>query len=152
MGARRMSPATLAQSGLVPWSLAGILRVLDAGEHYEKRPPEKKPGPVGEYLTYFLATDLRNQGVPGPECFCHALRWWEIGDFLKRHHESLVSAGLVRIVGENGEHEISEDLLEELATSPFEGERTWDSGEVVPTFDLASIVQRALERDAQDGS
>jgi hypothetical protein len=126
--------------------------MLDEGERYQKLSSEDKPGSVGEHLTYFLAADLRNQGVPWPDRFCHAIRWWEIGEFLKSHHESLVSAGLVRIVGENGEHEISEDLLEELATSPFEGERTWDSGEVVSTFDLALIVQRALERDAQDGS
>jgi len=94
----------------------------------------------------------RYEGRPWTQIVSHVYRYLEIKGFVEDHRARLVEEGLLtrddesdRLVG------IATDLVEVLATVPYEADGPVEGGAATWTFDYDRVLERVRERAGQDG-
>jgi len=93
----------------------------------------------------------RYEGLPWTQIVSHMYRYLEIKGFVQEHQARLEEAGLLARDPDSDElMGIATDLVEVLATVPFEAEGPEEAGAASWTFDYDRVLERVRERAGTD--
>lgn len=94
----------------------------------------------------------RYQGLPWTQIVSHMYRYLEIKGFVQDHQAQLEAEGLLAHDPESeAPSGISADLVEVLATSPYEAPGPEEAGVPTWTFDYDRVLERVRERSDEGG-
>ena len=154
------------QTGVIPWSFAGLSEVLDKRKWLSETPHDDwdrerrilslvdtETGAITErvvlrvdntlnQIAFFIYDRYGTESVT--VAASHLWRYTEINQFLTEHEDRLKEEGLIR--NEGDQVYIAEALLDVLATTCYEGVRADSSGDVGRTFHPERVIEKAKRR------
>ena len=164
------------RSGEIPWTLEELLEAMTRGNWLHETPHDDwdrqkrgfilvddETGEEGDEYVFnpdnyqnqlfgYVAGRNRDHAYDQTTSMSHMWRLMEIQYFIGEYFEKLSNENLIRDCEENPEMaELSEAVLEVLATTPYTAERE-AGGEIGKTFDYESVVLRAKNIQANHDS
>jgi hypothetical protein len=162
----------LAEQGRIPWTVEEYMTVLSERKRLDETPHDDwdrqerglllhnreagivqkilfNPDVVEKQIAYFIRE--RYNGQPHHVIMAHLMRYFAMNEFFRTNQPRLTEEGLIKSDPDRVEGlvHVSEAILEELATAPYE-ESYLSDGREFWRYDRERIIERALARKQRE--
>lgn len=171
--AHELKGIALARQGRIPWTVDEYMTVLAERRRLEQTPHDDwdrreyglvltnqetgeatrivfNPDKVENQIAHFVRE--RYNAEARYLIMAHLLRYFTMNDFLRRNQGRLIEEGLIRPDpdSEEGRVEVSEAILFELATAPYEQLSVDADGAESWAYDREKVIERAKMRHNEE--